>query len=168
MCAGLLAIAAGATHQASRRICGRRWYGLRHSSHQPARCSWTTGPRRLRARRVGICRGESAPQRGRSSCPQPLRLGAMRPALVGLALLCAAASSPFSRCVRDPDAVGTDPRSAAPVPVARVALFRVLIWLYSGTEMALGGWLPELARRLPSAASTAGSAAVGRGVLGAG
>jgi len=37
----------------------------------------------------------------------------------------------------------------------------VLIWLYSGTEMALGGWLPELARRLPSAASTAGSAAVG-------
>ena len=80
-----------------------------------------------------------------------LRLGAMRPALVGLALLCAAASLAVLAFVRGPDAVATDPRLAAPVTMARVGLFGVLIWLYSGTEMALGGWLPELARRLPSA-----------------
>jgi fucose permease len=46
-------------------------------------------------------------------------------------------------------------------PPARIALFAALILLYSGTEMALGGWLPALAHRLSAAASSARSATVG-------
>jgi FHS family glucose/mannose:H+ symporter-like MFS transporter len=90
-----------------------------------------------------------------------VRLGSMRPALVVLALLCAIASVAILALARGRDDSGSPNPLSASAPASRVALFGVLIWLYSGTEMALGGWLPELARRLPSAASTAGSAAVG-------
>jgi FHS family glucose/mannose:H+ symporter-like MFS transporter len=90
-----------------------------------------------------------------------VRFGAMRAALVALALLCAAVSATALGLVPDADALETRGESRTPAPAVRAALFGVLIWLYSGTEMALGGWLPELARRLPVAASPVGSAAVG-------
>src|SRR6476619_2014681 len=161
MCAGLLAIAAGA-HASG--VAGAFAAGVGMGCVIPPTNLLVA---RGRPDRAASALGVLNLSWGIGAAAWPLvvsatvRLGAMRPALVGLALLCAAASLAVLALVRDPDAVGTDPRSAAPVPVARVALFGVLIWLYSGTEMALGGWLPELARRLPSAASTAGSAAVG-------
>ena len=162
MCAGLLAIAAGA-HAAG--VAGAFAAGVGMGCVIPPTNLLVA---RGRPDRAASALGVLNLSWGIGAAGWPLvvsatvRLGAMRPALVGLALLCAAASVRRSpSLVRDPDAVGTDPRLAAPAPMARVALFGVLIWLYSGTEMALGGWLPELARRLPSAASTAGSAAVG-------
>jgi fucose permease len=161
MCAGLLAIAAGA-HASG--VAGAFAAGVGMGCVIPPTNLLVA---RGRPDRAASALGVLNLSWGIGAAAWPLvvsatvRIGAMRPALVGLALLCAAASLAVLALVRDPDAVGTDPRSAAPVPVARVALFGVLIWLYSGTEMALGGWLPELARRLPSAASTAGSAAVG-------
>jgi fucose permease len=90
-----------------------------------------------------------------------LRVTTMRFALLALALLCAMASVAVLSFVRDPGDDAIADERAVSVNARRAALFGVLIWLYSGTEMALGGWLPELARRLPSAASAAGSAAVG-------
>jgi fucose permease len=50
--------------------------------------------------------------------------------------------------------------SVGPLPIANVVLFGVVIFLYSGVEMALGGWLPEYARRA-STAEVARWAAVG-------
>ncbi len=90
-----------------------------------------------------------------------VRLGGMRSSLAALAVLCAAAAIAFVSSVGGHDGIDSGSAPTSSSPVMRVALFGVLIWLYSGTEMALGGWLPELARRLPAAASGAASATVG-------
>jgi MFS transporter, FHS family, glucose/mannose:H+ symporter len=90
-----------------------------------------------------------------------VRLGGMRSSLAALAILCAAAAFAFVSSVGGHDGIDSGRAPTSSRPVLRVALFGVLIWLYSGTEMALGGWLPELARRLPAAASGAASATVG-------
>jgi MFS transporter, FHS family, glucose/mannose:H+ symporter len=85
----------------------------------------------------------------------------IRQPLFALALLCAVASIRIltSSGNRDRPAAGNAVQLSA--ATGRVALFAVLVVLYSGTEMAIGGWLPELARRLPSGVSDARSAAVG-------
>lgn len=89
-----------------------------------------------------------------------MRFAGRQLALAALALLCAAASARILQTPRPRDDGGGASLPDGASSSSRVALFAVLIWLYSGTEMALGGWLPELARRL-TVATTAGSAAFG-------
>jgi FHS family glucose/mannose:H+ symporter-like MFS transporter len=90
-----------------------------------------------------------------------VRRGGTRPALVALALLCVVVAARIVSAPGARDRQAAEDAVPTSTPAARVALFAALIWLYSGIEMALGGWLPELAHRLPAAASAPRSAAGG-------
>ena len=113
MCAGLLAIAAGA-HASG--VAGAFAAGVGMGCVIPPTNLLVA---RGRPDRAASALGVLNLSWGIGAAAWPLvvsatvRLGAMRPALVGLALLCAAASVAVLALVRDPDAVGTDPRSGS-------------------------------------------------------
>ena len=84
-----------------------------------------------------------------------------------LALLCAVVAARIAgrAGARDGDGRGDAPMPRIDAGRAGGALRRADL-LYSGTEMALGGWLPELARRLPGAGSSARVGSGRRRILG--
>ncbi len=139
MCAGLLAIAAGARAAGVAGLSRQAsvWAAsfatnLLVARGRPDRAASALGVLNLfvgnRSRGVAPCRvGDRAPRGDARGARRT------RPAV----RCCVRA--PFSRWYANPDAVRTNPRLAAAVPMARVALFECSIWLYSGTEMALGG-----------------------------
>ncbi|MEO7270588.1 MAG: hypothetical protein ABIX28_03125, partial [Vicinamibacterales bacterium] len=88
------------------------------------------------------------------------RVAGLRPPLVTLALLCGIASvgiGTLASPVRQHAAAGDQ---AISLNASRILLLAALVFLYSGTEMAIGGWVAELSRRLPSEASASRAALV--------